>query len=274
MNPLFSERQRRRLNPVFGPPSTEESAAAAAIPFREFFTGGPAPMEPSLLEYQQGKELEPGMTLRPGFLPLTVDAQTGRPMLAMPKLLDALLSGTPSAVGSRLAPVAAKAGEMVSGTGPVKLFHGSPKADLTELRPSERGPLGPGTYLTPNEGVAKRYAGPEGKIYGKVVEEDDYFQGMRSAVDDKANPYQTWRDQTRRLVDAAEPENKAAVSALMEKMSYDDGYPFYARLKGMLGSDEKAQALISKAGYKGLTGFVDGPEWVNFGGLGGLGGVP
>jgi hypothetical protein len=251
MNPLFFERVARQgagpMNPLF-----------------DFFAGGPAPMEPNLLEYQQGKEMEPGQTRRPNVIPLTFDAQTGRPMLAMPKAVDFLTGGTPSAIGSRLAPVAAAVGEVATGTGPVKLFHGSPKHDLTELRPSERGPLGPGAYLTPNEGVAKRYAGPEGKLYEKVVEEDDYFQGMRSSVDDNANPYQTWRDQTKRLVDAAEPENKAAVSALMEKMDYSDGYPFYARLKGMLGSDEKAQDLIRKAGYKGLTGNVDGPEWVNF----------
>jgi hypothetical protein len=154
------------------------------------------------------------------------------------------------------------------GSGPNRLYHGSPRHDLTELRPSARGALGPGAYFSPYENVAKRYAGPEGKLYAKTVEEDDYFQGMRSMVDEKANPYETWRTQTARLVEAADPAQRDAIAELAGKSGPEDGYQFYVNLARLFKSEEAAQELIRKAGYKGISGNADGPEWVHFGPMG------
>ena len=52
---------------------------------------------------------------------------------------------------------------LMGSVGPgVRAFHGSPLADLTELRPSQYGPFGPATYLSPWENTAARYQGSDG----------------------------------------------------------------------------------------------------------------
>jgi hypothetical protein len=162
MNPLFSERQRRRMNPVFGPPATEESAAAAVVPMQEFFLGGPAPMEPTLTEYQQGAEYIPGVhTPRPATQPITFDAQTGRPMLAAPKILDFIGAG-PATVASRMAPVAAGANEVILGAGAVKKAVAAPKLP----KPPKEPKLEPGS-------VEQRAAAAEATTAKNMAMEND-----------------------------------------------------------------------------------------------------
>jgi hypothetical protein len=151
-------------------------------------------------------------------------------------------------------------------TSGVRLYHGSPRTDLARLAPSERGPLGPGVYLTPDESLARRYAGPNGKVYDKTIDDADIFQGIKSR-DSSVNNYQVWRDQTARLVNAADEGTRVPLADLMKRMDPNDGYPFYARLRQLVGGDEAAQALFKRAGYKGMSGLVDGPEVVHFGDL-------
>jgi hypothetical protein len=50
----------------------------------------------------------------------------------------------------------------------------------------------------------------------------------------------------------------------MEKLSPSDGYPFFARLSQIYGSQEGAQKLLRDAGYRGISGNVDGPEIAHF----------
>jgi len=80
----------------------------------DFFIGGPAPMQPDLLQTQMGAVPESGQTRRPGVLPLTRDADTGWLQLAMPKLLDIAGSQT----GGLVAPV--KGAGVVLGSGPTR----------------------------------------------------------------------------------------------------------------------------------------------------------
>src|SRR5215207_7930136 len=47
--------------------------------------GGPAPMQPDLVQTQLGAPVGPGQTRRPSVLPLTRDAQTGELQLALPR---------------------------------------------------------------------------------------------------------------------------------------------------------------------------------------------
>ncbi|MGF3026509.1 hypothetical protein ACQVP2_27260 [Methylobacterium aquaticum] len=129
---------------------------------RDFVQGGPAPMEPTLTEYQQGAEFQPGQTRRPGVLPITTDAQTGNLMLAIPKWADVLGSATPSAVGSALAPVARAAGETVLGSGPIRAYHGTPhsfdKFDIKHIGSGEGNQAyGHGLYFAENEDIARWY---------------------------------------------------------------------------------------------------------------------
>jgi hypothetical protein len=145
-------------------------------------------------------------------------------------------------------------------------FHGSPHTALTELQPSTRGPLGPGVYLSPAEQVAQRYAGEGGKVYQTDIPDTSLFHGIKSR-DSSVNPYQVWRDQSARLVEAAPSEHKAAVAELAGRMDPSDGYPFFARLSQLMGGKDKAQELLKIAGFKGMTGTVDGPELVHFGPL-------
>jgi hypothetical protein len=141
----------------------------------------------------------------------------------------------------------------------LRVYHGSPNANLTELVPGARGPFGPAVYMSPVEHVAQRYAGPSGTMYERSINPDDIFHGIKSS-DSRVNPYEVWRQQTARIVDAASPDKKEAVRALAEKMDPSDGYPFFARLSQLYGSQEEAQKLLKSAGYKGISGLVDGQE--------------
>lgn len=145
----------------------------------------------------------------------------------------------------------------------IPAFHGSPKKGLSEIALSDRGALGPGAYFTPSENVARQYAGPEGHIYQTQIDDAHIFNGIKSR-DSSVNPYQIWRDQTAKLVDAAEPEMKQAVAELAGKMDPNDGYPFWARLAQLYKSEDAAQNLMRRAGFQGMSGIADGPEIVMY----------
>ena len=151
----------------------------------------------------------------------------------------------------------------------MRAFHGSPLADLTELRPSQYGPFGPATYLSPWENTAARYQGSDGGVLYDVPMPENLFHGAGSRFipGDDVNHYQVWRDQAAKLVDAAPAEQKQAVGDLMKQMQPDDGYPFFRRLANLMGGDEAAQGLLKDAGYSGISGHVDGPEIGYFGSL-------
>jgi hypothetical protein len=141
------------------------------------------------------------------------------------------------------------------------LFHGSPRAGLTELTPSVRGPLGPGVYSTPGQ-ISGRYAGEGGSVYTLPQKERDIYRGHGKRTDEE---YFGWKDDKQRLLAATEPENQAAVSALLDRMGPADGYPLYARLRSdVYKGDEGAQALFKRAGFEGVSGLVDGPEVLLF----------
>jgi hypothetical protein len=140
------------------------------------------------------------------------------------------------------------------------LMHGSPRAGLTELTPSVRGPLGPGVYTTPAPNVAGRYAG-EGTTYTLPQRSRDIYNGLGHRYGDYAG---TQADKAR-LIAAAEPQNREAIANLIER-TYGEGYPLYARLRGdIYKGDEGAQSLFKRAGFEGLSGHVDGPEVLLFG---------
>ena len=138
------------------------------------------------------------------------------------------------------------------------LFHGSSKEGIESLKPSERGAMGPGVYLTPNPSVAARY----GDALYTVMEPAGVFNGLGTR-DSRINPYQVWRDQVTRLVAVAGP-HAAEVQAISERMQPADGYPFYRRIESLLGSSEAAQGIFKLAGFTGISGHVDGPEVVLF----------
>ena len=143
------------------------------------------------------------------------------------------------------------------------LYHGSPAKGLTELAPSTRGPLGPGTYTTPAPQVAGRYAGEAGTMYELPQQTRDVFRGHGHRTDAE---YFGYKDDVQRLLNAVEPEKRPAVEEIMGKMWSGDGYPLYQRLRSLYGSDEAAQGLFKKAGFQGISGQVDGPEVLLFGG--------
>lgn len=146
----------------------------------------------------------------------------------------------------------------------MQVFHGSPNSAIKTLAKSERGPLGPGVYATPLESLAKRYAGEKGTTYSFEAP-DEIFHGMRPwGSGSDVNPYQIWRDQAASVLKVVPEGKRDEVKALFEKMWPEDGYPFFQRLSSILGSKEDAQALLRKAGYKGITAFVDGPEMALF----------
>lgn len=143
----------------------------------------------------------------------------------------------------------------------LKAFHGSPVKGLRELLPSERGPLGPAVYLTPNDAVAQRYGE---NLYTKDLNQADIFHGMgRTGLSSADNPYQIWRDQAARLSGVA-ADKAGDVAAMMEKLGPSDGYRLFRDLAGTVGGDEGAQRLLSSAGYKGISGHIDGPEIAMF----------
>jgi hypothetical protein len=143
------------------------------------------------------------------------------------------------------------------------VWHGSPKAGLTELMPSPEGTgaLGPGVYASPFQNVAGRYGD---NVY-QFTTPNDLFLGAGNRWDDipiDVSSYQVWRDQVARLA-AANPEQADMIKAAGDKMLYD-GYPFFRELAYRMGSKEAAQELYKRAGFKGLTAMVDGPEVVMF----------
>lgn len=142
------------------------------------------------------------------------------------------------------------------------LYHGSPTKGLSELAPSTRGPLGPGTYTTPAPQVAGHYAGEAGTTYQLPPQTRDIHRGHGHSADAEWFGYKS--DQ-QRLLAAAEPEKQAAVKEIIDKMWSGDGYPQYQRLRSLYGSDEAAQELYKRAGFQGLSGQVDGPEVLLFG---------
>jgi hypothetical protein len=148
--------------------------------------------------------------------------------------------------------------------GMVKAFHGSPLKGLDTLKASTKGgAMGPGTYLTPNASLAQRYAGEGGEVYTANV--DDFFNGIGRLGDDvDFNPFQRYREQSERLVNAAPEELREMVSEAVKKASADDGYSLFRELSYNLGSKEAAQDLFRKAGFSGVSGNVDGPEILMF----------
>lgn len=141
----------------------------------------------------------------------------------------------------------------------MKVYHGSPVQGLTHLLPSERGPLGSGVYATPLDTLAHRYAGESGKTYSFEAP-DELFHGDKFGLGSDINPYELWREQGARLSEAAPADKREQVSALFEKLWPGDGYPLFGRLANLLGGKDKAKDLFRRAGFKGISGFVDGPE--------------
>lgn len=147
-------------------------------------------------------------------------------------------------------------------TGPLDLYHGTRAANVATLRPSERGPFGPAVYMSPARSTAQQYAGESGSMYSAPVPPDAFYGLGRSWITNgsQVNPYQVWRDQVARLVDAAPPATQAQIAEIGARMDPSDGYPFFRRLSILLGGDEAAQALFQRAGFSGVSGMVDGPE--------------
>lgn len=144
----------------------------------------------------------------------------------------------------------------------LEVYHGSPVAGLRELRASDRGPLGPGVYFSPNSNVAQRYGS---NLYKHKIDPGEIFHGAgKSTLGPDENMYEIWRQQAARL-NAVAGEHAPAISARMEKLWPEDGYRFFADLAHMTGSKEQAQALLQRAGYQGIAGHVDGPEIAMFG---------
>lgn len=142
------------------------------------------------------------------------------------------------------------------------LHHGSPQRGIRVLNESERGPLGPGVYASPFEGTASRYAGDGGAMYTLPQKERDIFNGLG---DRYGSGYEGWKSDKARLLAAAEPDKRAALAEILDKTWMSDGYPMYARIRGIYGGHEGAQSLFKRAGFEGLSGHVDGPEVVLFG---------
>lgn len=140
------------------------------------------------------------------------------------------------------------------------LNHGSPKNDLTVLRPSERGPLGPGVYTSPAEQISRAYAGDDGRIY-TMPRDYDVFRGHGHRTDDE---WFAFKEDKERLLAAAEPEKREDIEKLLDKTWVTDGYPLFRRLVNLYGSEKAAQALFKRAGFEGLSGLVDGPEVLLF----------
>jgi hypothetical protein len=142
------------------------------------------------------------------------------------------------------------------------LGHGSPVKGLSKLKKSERGPLGPGVYTSPSGNVTDRYAGAAGQTYTMPDEFYDVYTG--AGHDRIDNGWEGFKQDKKRLLAAAEPEKKKEIAAMLDKMWSSDGYPLYAKLRGMYGGDDGAQALFRRAGFDGLSGHVDGPETLLF----------
>ena len=141
------------------------------------------------------------------------------------------------------------------GAGPLTAFHGSPQAGLKTLMPGDRGPLGPAVYMSPFEMIAQRYGG---NLYS--AELGNIFNGLGSRfLPSNVSPYAVWRQQQQQV------GGKSREAAnLMDRLSPADGYPFFFDLTRLMGGQTAAQQLLQNAGYKGISGWVDGPEVAHF----------
>lgn len=146
-----------------------------------------------------------------------------------------------------------------------RVYHGSPRTNLTELVPGERGPFGPATYLSPSRQTAEQYA-RGGRVYELDYPREIFHGAGRSWLpDNTVNPFQLWRDQTARLVSAAPQDLRAAIAASAHRQGADGGYQFYYDLMRQLRSETAPQDLFRQAGFRGISGMVDGPEIAMFG---------
>lgn len=145
----------------------------------------------------------------------------------------------------------------------MRLFHGSPEPNLAQLRPSERGPLGPGVYGTPHQPLAEQYS-RGGSVY-QFDAPDEVFHGTKPWMADSGyNQFAVWREQMAKLVEAAPADKKPEIAKMAEKLWPEDGYRLFGDISRMFGSKEDAQNLFRKAGYKGISAFIDGPEVLLF----------
>ncbi len=142
------------------------------------------------------------------------------------------------------------------------LYHGSDRTNLHYLNPSTRGPLGPGVYTSEAEQVARSYAGPSGKIYELPQAERDIYRGHGHRTDEEWFGFKADKE---RLLNAAEPDKRPAISEILDKAWSGDGYPTYQQILRVYGDHEGAQGLYKRAGFDGVSGLVDGPETVLFG---------
>ena len=143
----------------------------------------------------------------------------------------------------------------------ITAYHGSSVGGITRLARSKRGPLGPGAYLSPHQIVARRYGE---NLYEAELPRESIFNGLGHMGDSSINPYEVWRAQNAALRSAADPALQSTLSDLGTRTGPDDGYGFYTRLVQTLGSHEAAQDLIMRAGFSGISGWVDGPEVAMF----------
>lgn len=179
---------------------------------------------------------------------------------------EAAQRGDAKGVAMAVVPLPARYGRFGGMMSPIdELYHGSPKLGLTELRASDRGPLGPGTYASTAPQIAGHYAGEGGQVYQVPHEGLDIYRGEGHRTDDQWFGYKN--DKARLM--AVLPEDKRAVlEPMIEKMWSSDGYPLYQRIRGEMGSDAAAQGLFKAAGFHGISGQIDGPETVIFGNVG------
>lgn len=153
-------------------------------------------------------------------------------------------------------PFAGAANELRTGMS-MPLFHGSSKQGLSEILPSQRGALGPGAYFTPAENVAARYGE---NVYQLPERERQIFNGLG----DRYGSYADWKADKQKLLNAVEPDKKAELEAILEKMWTNDGYPMHSRIAQMYRDEGMAQDLYKRAGFEGFAGHADGPEVVLF----------
>lgn len=192
----------------------------------------------------------------------TVDAATGGAATATQDIKAAAVNAgaapiTPEATAGALTAeetaARAKLAETMLG------YHGSPKAGLTELNASGRGPLGPGVYVSPNTNIAKKYSGDTGTVYSVPIGDKKIFPGGSKA------DYAEFQTAKEALSAAVEPEYKGAIQPIIDKMQKGDGYPTFARIAQIYKSNEGAQNLFKRAGFEGVSADVDGPEILLFG---------
>lgn len=170
---------------------------------------------------------------------------------------------TDAATDAERAALAARLGTEATQTlPPFTAYHGSPVEGLSALKPGERGPFGPATYLSPVKDVAGRYGS---NVYEARLNPNEIFNGLGSRYfDGDVNGYEMWRNQVSRVAKAS-GEKAGEVAAVLGKLDPQDGYRAYHDLRRIMGSDAEAQAVLQRAGFKGMSGHVDGPEIAMFG---------